>query len=198
MPSPDGLIAFRGKVSFLLTPPQAAMFLPQPISEPGSGAKGLPEFTALIMEPLQAEPALSSTHGSAPHGHPGDNQVVVSRPKVSDFALHHPLPRSPLSAWLPASSLPHPDSLQLPPGPTHPCAEASPCHRQVCRAGGGAHVCPQPHQPGQPHSVPAPLPLPTAPHQPPLPRKPRCSRPVAAIKYSWRCWVNKHYEFMTC
>lgn len=100
---------------------------PQPISEPGSGVKGLPEFMALITEPLPSRAGIERHRHQAPHmgqppwsslGHPGDSQVCPPHQgglRISPF-IANPL-GSPLCTQLPASFFPRPDSLQLPSRP---------------------------------------------------------------------------------
>lgn len=89
---------------------------PQPISELGSGVKGLPEFMALIAETLPSGAGIERcTQGSPPQssvGHPGDNQVFPTM-RCPNFPHHHQSPGSPLCARLLASFLLRPDSLQL-------------------------------------------------------------------------------------
>lgn len=178
----------------------------QPISELGSGVKGLPKFTALIAEPLPSGASIKQcAQGSPPWsslGYPGDNQPHPPTPQglqISPIITKHRVsPSSP-------GSLLH-SSLDLTASSCRPGPHASLCRAvttsphcwQVCQAGGGAHVSPAPSwhshaglgspTPCQPHPASCPLFL----------HKPHCSGPVATIKYSWPCMVNKHYEFMTC
>lgn len=174
-------------------PPYPSL-LPRPISETGSGVKGLPEFTALIAEPLPSGASVEQRTWGSPRvpGTPPDNQGPH---EVSKFPPSSPMARFPARCPAPRFIPLRPDSLQLPKRPPRISRQSHRGFIPVCGAAGGAHVSPAPSRhrhagPGSPIATP---------HQPPLLLpEPRCSRPVSAIKYSWPCVVNKHYEFMTC
>lgn len=151
---------------------------PQSISELGSGVKGLPEFTALISEPLPSEASTKRHIQGSPHGRPGTlwgQPNGVCPPRSANSPPHHQLPGPPPAP----GSLLH-SSLDLTASSCRPGPHASLCraftasahHWQVCRGGGGAHISPAPSRHHhadlasptacQPHCQP-----PTAPCQPP-------------------------------